>query len=109
MSVAYTVACSNARSLTHCVGPGIEPTSSQRPCQAPNLLNHNGNPLTALPGVPNALVILKNDPRPEHLSLGATDTVAWVTVYRQGAVLGTEFRSITGLYSLDANNTPSTK
>ena len=35
--------CSNTRSLTHWVRPGIEPASSQRQCQVLNLLRHNGN------------------------------------------------------------------
>ena len=42
-SVTYTVAYGNVGSLTHWVGPGIEPTSLWRLCWALNLLNHHGN------------------------------------------------------------------
>ena len=41
--VTYTTAWGHIISLTHWVRPGIEPTSSQRQCQALNLLSHNGN------------------------------------------------------------------
>ena len=42
-SATYTTAHSNAGSLTHWAGPGIEPASSWTLCQILNLLNHNGN------------------------------------------------------------------
>ena len=42
-SATYATAHGNARSLTHQVGPGIEPTSSRRVCQALNPLSHSGN------------------------------------------------------------------
>ena len=38
-------ACSNTRSLTHWVRPGIEPASSQRQCWVLNPLSHNRNSL----------------------------------------------------------------
>ena len=41
--VTYRAGCTNARSLTHWVRPGIGPASSQTPCQVLNLLSHNGN------------------------------------------------------------------
>ena len=46
-SVTYATACSNTRSLTHWVRPGIKPASSQRHLVL-NLLNHNGNSLYIL-------------------------------------------------------------
>ena len=39
----YTEACGNAGPLTHWLRPGIEPTSSWRPCQVLNPLSHGGN------------------------------------------------------------------
>ena len=42
-SSTYTSACNNTGSLTHWVRWRIKPESSQRQCQVPNLLSHNGN------------------------------------------------------------------
>ena len=42
-SATYTAACSNARSLTHWVKPGIKPASSWTLCWVLNLLSHNRN------------------------------------------------------------------
>ena len=42
-SANYAIACCNTRSLTHGVGPGIEPKSSRTLCQVLNPLNHSGN------------------------------------------------------------------
>ena len=42
-SGTYATACGNARSLTHWVRPGIEPTSGERQHQVLNPLIHNGN------------------------------------------------------------------
>ena len=42
-SVIIATACSNARSLTQWVRPGIEPSSSQRQHYVFNLLNHRRN------------------------------------------------------------------
>ena len=36
--------CSNARSLTPCVGPGIKPSAQQRQHRVLNPLHHSGNP-----------------------------------------------------------------
>ena len=41
-SVTYTTAHGNTRSLTYRGRPGMEPTSSWRLCQIPNLLSHSG-------------------------------------------------------------------
>ena len=49
-SVIYTAAYGNARSWTHWVRPGIEPTSSQRQCWILSPWSHNGN---------SSLIILK--------------------------------------------------
>ena len=43
---AYTMAHSNARSLTHDTGPGMELTVWQRQGQTLNLLHHSGTPET---------------------------------------------------------------
>ena len=43
VSVTYTMAHSNAGSLTHQEKPGIKPATSQTLCQAFKLLSHNGN------------------------------------------------------------------
>ena len=40
----YSKACGNARSLTHWMRPGMEPTSSWTLCQVLNLLCHTGTP-----------------------------------------------------------------
>ena len=42
-SATYTTACSNARSLTHWVRPGIDPTFSGTLWQVLNMLSHNKN------------------------------------------------------------------
>ena len=42
-SVTYTAACSNARSLTHWVRPGLQPASLQRLHWVLNAQSHNGN------------------------------------------------------------------
>ena len=42
-SVTHTIACGNARSLTHWARPGIKPSSSQRQCQILNPMSHNRN------------------------------------------------------------------
>ena len=41
MSVTYTAACSNARSLTHWARAGIQPSSSYTLCWVLNPLSHN--------------------------------------------------------------------
>ena len=43
MSATYTAVCSNARSLTYWVRPGIELISSQRQCWVFNPPSHNAN------------------------------------------------------------------
>ena len=45
-SATHAAACSNARSLTHWMRPGIELTSSQWLCRVLNPLNHNRNSLS---------------------------------------------------------------
>ena len=42
-SATYLAACDNAGFLSHGARPRIEPTSSRRPRQVLNLLNHSGN------------------------------------------------------------------
>ena len=44
----HTTSCGNARSLTHWARPGIQPTSSQTPCQILNLMSYNGNSLLGI-------------------------------------------------------------
>ena len=42
-SETFTTICSNARSLTYWLRPGVKPASSWTLCQVLNQLSHNGN------------------------------------------------------------------